>query len=865
MNTIRTDYDQETDMEDYTKNNLRMFDRRLTHLDPISARKYNVNRRMSTNEFFDVYTVEESKQETGGRQVTLKKRRCETIVRPYYRAVHMTPNITMKDMNPNGKYYWQTCQNIIFWRKKLETIAAELVHFDNEDEKAAHWIKAFDDAFPNGDGLPPYLLRFYRHYSPDQDAIFPDIEEESSESEDETTANDQAESGSKKKDTPDAENEKPEATAKKADKKFYQTKWDRMRNETEGNDNFSTNDNNQTDESGFNPPGHDFMEAWLGDNVVHPDEILRTYQAMTKTKGIYSLKYNVSTLNKKQLLFHNLVTKFVADRIAFEKGVPGAAEPEPLRLFLTGHPGSGKSHAMKTTMCSLVEMLGEDWREYVKCAAPTGAAVSVMKFDAMTIHRLFGISISETECELPPNAFKKFINAFGSKVVLLIIDEFSMMQRKLFHLIYERLSQADYRDRGHSICNRIGIVMAGDPAQILPIGDTTLWSTKRYKSTATKCGHISLTAVGTFRDEFGLEKCSDVTGHDVWLKYSKDPLGTWSDSDLKEVSNYRKNVFKGKYKCVVLDEIKRKESKDPVSTKFVTEILSGMRYGHATKHHIKFLKDNMATEEDLVTDPLWKKRFILMGYHFYNPIFQDRATVDGENAKATLRQHQNTGEPIMQVEAIHTPAKMHDKLKTLSAKEFQNLPAKFRFCRGNRVMLLSNTNPSLELYNSAIGTFVGPLYLQYQQDVTLKTQQLKDSELNGLVIGKQIDCSGKKVIVKGSLIVKINDQVANADFLDEYDDDYITITVEGPQCPPALPDYMVIDFEGYSEMGGPAFFPDQHMKNYVPIPRQTSSRDCGPRDSAKLKLQHRTSFRIEGGDSESGFKGIYLIKIINFK
>ena len=173
-------------------------------------------------------------------------------------------------------------------------------------------------------------------------------------------------------------------------------------------------------------------------------------------------------------------------------------------------------------------------------------------------------------------------------------------------------------------------------------------------------------------------------------------------------------------------------------------------------------------------------------------------------------------------------------------------------------MLLSNTNPSLELYNSAIGTFIGPLYLQNQQDVTIKTELLKDSDLNGLSIGKQIDCSGKKVIVKGSMIVKINGQVASMESLEEYEDDYITVTVEGPQCPPALPDYMVIEFDGYSDMGGPAFFPEEHMKNYVPIPRQTSSRRCGPKDSVKFKLQHRTSFRIEGGDSESGFKGIYI-------
>ena len=111
----------------------------------------------------------------------------------------------------------------------------------------------------------------------------------------------------------------------------------------------------------------------------------------------------------------------------------------------------------------------------------------MLQFDTQTIHRLFNIRITESDSEISESALKQFEKSFGNDVILIIFDEFSMIARKLFHFIECRLEQARY-EKTNSIFQNVGIVMCGDPAQILPIADAALWSTKCYKSDGKKKG-----------------------------------------------------------------------------------------------------------------------------------------------------------------------------------------------------------------------------------------------------------------------------------------------------------------------------------------------------------------------------------------
>ena len=351
VTTLRPDYDEATDGENYSKNNLKLFDDRLTRLSDESA-KYRemVSVPMSTTEFFDTFTVSEIR-EVGGRKLKLAQRRTEPQNRSYYKGIHMTPNVTLKSMNPNDKFYWKTCQDIIFARKEFNTIAEELVRFSTEEEKKDYWIGEFEDQFPNGRGLPPHILRFYRHYHPEKNNPFPEIAEEDIEDEELVADCNRNEE--------EDEDDNVRKQTHKLSKDYFQTPEDMLRSKviTENNVDIDIEGENEA-RFPFNPPGHDFQH-WLNNNVVNGDDLQRTYKRMTQTNGRYSLNNDVSTLNTEQLLFHNIIRDFIRRRRDFDRGVT-SIEPEPLRLFLTGLPGTGKSHALKTTMCTLINHIGPD-------------------------------------------------------------------------------------------------------------------------------------------------------------------------------------------------------------------------------------------------------------------------------------------------------------------------------------------------------------------------------------------------------------------------------------------------------------------------------------------------------------------------
>ena len=100
----------------------------------------------------------------------------------------------------------------------------------------------------------------------------------------------------------------------------------------------------------------------------------------------------------------------------------------------------------------------------------------------------------------------------------------------------------------------------------------------------------------------------------------------------------------------------------------------------------------------------------------------------------------------------------------------------------------------------------------------------------------------------------MNGQDATTSLLNNINEDTVTITYEEPTEPPGLPDYMVIKVDGYADLGGPSFFPEEHMRDYVAIPRKKGSRQNTDRNTSQKNKQTRLSFHLEGGDSESGFK-----------
>ena len=147
-----------------------------------------------------------------------------------------------------------------------------------------------------------------------------------------------------------------------------------------------------------------------------------------------------------------------------------------------------------------------------------------------------------------------------------------------------------------------------------------------------------------------------------------------------------------------------------LQSKEFQEIQLNGRYGNFDDESLAKLRTLTASENDL-KDPEWNKKTTLTGYHYFSQNQPERTNADSINASALVKYMKDTGNGILCFEAIHSPPSKVKQLAAMPNKEFQNLPSKLYLCKGCKVILTSNINPSFSLFNSAPAIYRGPLYL----------------------------------------------------------------------------------------------------------------------------------------------------------
>ena len=126
-------------------------------------------------------------------------------------------------------------------------------------------------------------------------------------------------------------------------------------------------------------------------------------------------------LQGNQLHAYNIV------REHFENG---SSCKQPLRMIVSGTAGTGKSYLIQC----LKRLLGNGLR----VAAPTG--VAAFNVDGYTLHSLLGLPIKGDFKELERNRLRNIQESLAA-VEYIIIDEMSMIGRKLFGQVDRRLRQ----------------------------------------------------------------------------------------------------------------------------------------------------------------------------------------------------------------------------------------------------------------------------------------------------------------------------------------------------------------------------------------------------------------------------------------
>ena len=163
--------------------------------------------------------------------------------------------------------------------------------------------------------------------------------------------------------------------------------------------------------------------------------------------------------------------------VAWYKTVIGAEQggnnyPEPLRINIDGTAGTGKSFLISAISSELQNLaVQENKPNPVIRLAPTG--IAAFGINGMTVHSALALPVKTSFNVLIPSTLAKLQHQWKD-IKLLIVDEKSMIGRTMAGKIDSRLRQIIADD----VLGGIGVLLFGDFAQLPPVGDSPLYSSK---------------------------------------------------------------------------------------------------------------------------------------------------------------------------------------------------------------------------------------------------------------------------------------------------------------------------------------------------------------------------------------------------
>ncbi|XP_055017901.1 uncharacterized protein LOC129411312 [Boleophthalmus pectinirostris] len=204
--------------------------------------------------------------------------------------------------------------------------------------------------------------------------------------------------------------------------------------------------------------------------AVRKEDIVQFEKAKTLTRqeGLSLIR----SLNDQQMAIFTQIRQWCLQKIMNQN-------PEPLRTFITGGAGTGKSHLIRAIQYEATRLLAPLCSTpdgvSVLLTAPTGIAAYNLK--ATTIHSTFSIGM---DCRLPyvPLSEDKLntLRVQFNDLHIVIIDEVSMVSYNLLVYIHGRLRQI--KQSGDSPFGNISIIAVGDFYQLPPVKGKPLYDAR---------------------------------------------------------------------------------------------------------------------------------------------------------------------------------------------------------------------------------------------------------------------------------------------------------------------------------------------------------------------------------------------------
>jgi len=185
-------------------------------------------------------------------------------------------------------------------------------------------------------------------------------------------------------------------------------------------------------------------------------------------------------LNEKQWVAYRIIARSFVRRHVCKQNV----EEEPLRMFMTGPGGTGKTHVVKAVQ-KVMEYYGV--AHSIRFLAPTGSAAALI--DGMTIHKGLGIKVKSNEKgkgnrKLGEHGedYRVIISVQNRTqlrdeyrlVEIVMLDECSLLSVELISEVDAALRYA--KEKPNDWFGGVMVIFAGDLYQYPPVGGTPLYN-----------------------------------------------------------------------------------------------------------------------------------------------------------------------------------------------------------------------------------------------------------------------------------------------------------------------------------------------------------------------------------------------------
>ena len=236
-----------------------------------------------------------------------------------------------------------------------------------------------------------------------------------------------------------------------------------------------------------------------------------------------ALNVTYKHLKMEQLACLSVASVFLLELFKYRQSPTLSACPSPLRLFIHGGPGVGKS----TVSHSIVELIRQYEFNVYSCALCGVAASNLI--DGRTIHSIFDIPLlkkgEKSDMHVEPLSTKKLelIRRRLHNIDLLLVDEISMVDAVLFAQIDQRLRQIKNNDIPFG---GIAVILLGDMMQLPPPAGIALYKIKTPNSVHKQLLPSEI-ARGLFQD-FKLFPLTEQ------IRASSDPQHTKYLEDLRD-------------------------------------------------------------------------------------------------------------------------------------------------------------------------------------------------------------------------------------------------------------------------------------------------------------------------------------------